>query len=111
MASPKPFVPPAVESDTKLKPVPVNPVPPEPPKAVPTTGSKVIGAKIELTYLGSDGKTYIAETVVDPKEFRISSYGLNIDEKYDKKKQDGDLVGFEDTGERILTFKLRYHVR
>jgi hypothetical protein len=118
MATPAPFVPPTpgegkiMKEEKIMKAIaPVKEAPAK--KEIPATSSKVIGAKIVLTYLGSDGNTYLAETDVDPKEFKISSYGLTIDEKHEKykDKESGDLLGFEDTGERVLTFKLRYHVR
>lgn len=88
------------------------PVMPKPKKSVPTTPNKVIGAKVTLQYMGEDGKVYEATTTIDPDEYKIQSYALSVDEKHRMRKdKDGDIEGFEDVGERILTFKLKFHTR
>ena len=112
MSNPKPFSPVAVaevaenqqqESGVAIK----------PPKKPSTTPNKVIGAKILLQYRGEDGVVYEAVTTIDPKDVKIQSYELKVEEKHDKKRDSKtkDILGFEDTGERVLVFKLRYHER
>jgi hypothetical protein len=66
-----------------------------------------------LQFLGEDGKILEAVHTVDPATCEIQSYNMNVECKHQKKKDpdSGDLVGFEDTGERIFFLKLRYHVR
>jgi hypothetical protein len=83
------------------------------PRKSAATPNKVLGAKIVLQYLGEDGKTYEAVHTVDPATCEVQSYSMNIECKHEKKKdpETGDLIGFEDTGERIFLLKLRYHVR
>ena len=120
MPAPAPFTPAPVPDEVKPAPVlpaqAVMPKPKPPKKEVPSTPNKVIGAKVLLQYKGEDGQMYEAVTTLDPDDIKVQSYSLAVEEKHEKKymkNEDGskDLVGFEDTGERILTFKLRYHVR
>lgn len=85
-------------------------------KTIPSTPNKVIGTKITLQYHGEDGNIYEATTTISSEDYKVSSYALIVDEKHEKKYEknpDGsrDLIGFEDIGERVLTFKLRYHTR
>ncbi len=84
-----------------------------PKKEIPATPNKVIGAKIVVQYRGEDGKIYESATTVDPEEYKVQSYALNVEEKHEKKRdpETKDIIGFEDTGERILKFTMRYHVR
>lgn len=99
---------------TSVPPQAVMPTPAKPPKKeIPSTPNKVIGAKVVLSYLGEDGQTYEAITTIDPADYKIQNYALNVEEKHEKKRdpETKDIIGFEDTGERILLFKLRYHVR
>jgi hypothetical protein len=112
---PMPFVPSIPQATQGPSVVPVMPQVAEKPakKAIPSTPNKVIGAKIILQYKGEDGAIYEAVTTIDKEEYKVQSYSLNIEEKHEKKRdpETKDLIGFEDTGERIATFKLRYHVR
>lgn len=123
-ASPLPFIPPApgfvAKEETATEATPMTPkvvMPPVPSKPakkdIPVTENKVIGAKILLTYKGADGQLYTAETVVEQSDYKIQTYALAVEEKHEKKRdpETKDIIGFEDTGERVLTFKLRYHVR
>jgi hypothetical protein len=121
MTAPAPFspapIPVEIGGQTSVA-VPSQAVMPKPKltatkKEVPSTANKVIGAKIVLQYRGSDGKVYEADTIIDPSEHKVQSYALTVEEKHEKKRdpETKDLIGFEDTGERLLTFKLRYHVR
>jgi hypothetical protein len=68
---------------------------------------------VVLTYVGEDGATYEAVTTVDSDQYKVQSYALNVEEKHEKKRdpETKDIINFEDTGERILLFKMRYHVR
>lgn len=89
-----------------------TPVMPKPKKSVPTTPNKVIGAKVTLQYMGEDGQVYEATTTIDPDEYKIQSYALAVKETHEKRRdKDGDIEGFEDTGERVLKFELRFHAR
>jgi hypothetical protein len=99
---------------TSVPPQAVMPVPQKPvKKEIPSTPNKVIGAKVVLTYVGEDGATYEAVTTVDSDQYKVQSYALNVEEKHEKKRdpETKDIINFEDTGERILLFKMRYHVR
>jgi hypothetical protein len=109
---PAPFQP-AVVPGGNTPPQAVMPKPPPAKKEIPLTDNKVIGAKIVVQFRGADGKVYESETVVSPEEYKVQKYALDIEEKHEKKRdpETKDLIGFEDTGERVLTFKLRYHVR
>lgn len=110
--APVPFSPAAVPG-TSTPPQAVMPKPAIQKKVIPTTQSKVVGAKILLTYVGEDGKTYEAVTEITQDEFKVQSYSMTVEEKHEKKRdpETKDILGFEDTGERVLNFKLRYHVR
>jgi hypothetical protein len=115
-AAAAPFTPAPVPGGEGTPPQAVLPKPVIPKKEVPATPNKVVGAKILLQYKGEDGKMYEAVTTIDPEEVKVQAYSLAVEEKHEKKyikQEDGtkDLAGFEDTGERVLTFKLRYHVR
>jgi hypothetical protein len=111
-----PFAPAPIPGGNGTPPQAVMPKTVVPKKEVPATPNKVVGAKIFLQYKGEDGKMYDAVTTIDPDEVKVQAYSLSVEEKHEKKyakNDDGtkDLVNFEDTGERILIFKLRYHVR
>lgn len=114
-AAPAPFSPaPVPGTGTPPQAVMPIPTPPKPAKKeIPSTPNKVIGAKVVVTFKGEDGNIYESSTTVDPDDYKVQSYSLNVEEKHEKKRDSKtkDLLGFEDTGERILTFKLRYHVR
>jgi hypothetical protein len=106
MNQPKPFSP--------IMPVPnEEPVVAKAARKAPSTPNKIVGAKVLLQYMGEDGKVYEATTTVDPTSNEVQSYSLNVESKYEKKRdpETKDLIGFEDTGERILSFKVRYHAR
>jgi hypothetical protein len=105
MSQPKPFSP--------VMPVPNEAVEVKAPRKAPATPNKIVGAKVFLQFLGEDGKILEAVHSVDPSTCEIQSYNMNVECKHQKKKDpdSGDLVGFEDTGERIFSLKLRYHVR
>jgi hypothetical protein len=107
--APAPFIPAVVGTPSQA----VMPTAPTPKKEIPSTQNKVVGAKIVLSYLGEDGKIYEAGTTIAMDDFKVQSYSLNVEEKHEKKRdpETKDIIGFEDTGERVLTFKLRYHVR
>ena len=106
---PAPFSPTVVPDSS----TPPQAVMPKPKKASPITENKVLGAKVTIQFLGEDGKTYEAITTISPEDYKVQSHALSVEEKHEKKRdpETKDLIGFEDTGERILTFKLRYHVR
>ena len=110
--APIPFQPAPVPG-SETPPQAVMPKPVHVKKEIPATPNKVIGAKVSLQYRGEDGQIYEAITTVSPDDFKIQNYALNVEEKHEKKRdpETKDIIGFEDTGERILTFKLRYHVR
>lgn len=110
--APAPFQPAPVPG-SETPPQAVMPKAVKPKKAIPDTQNKVIGAKVILTYRGEDGQIYEAASTISPDEFKVQGYSLTVDEKHEKKRdpEDKSILGFEDTGERILTFKLRYHVR
>lgn len=110
--APAPFQPAPVPG-SNVPPQAVMPSPKAPKKDIPSTPNKVIGAKIVLTYRGEDGQLYEAVSTISQDEYKVQSYSLNVDEKHEKKRdpETKDIMGFEDTGERILTFKMRYHVR
>lgn len=112
MAAAAPFTP-AVVPTTDTPPQAVMPKTAAPKKEIPSTDNKVIGAKITIQFLGADKKVYEAETVISQDEFKVQAHSLSVEEKHEKKRdpETKDLLGFEDTGERVLTFKLRYHVR
>ncbi len=116
MASPQPvpFTPIPV-APPATPPQAVMPVeePKPPKKEIPSTPNKVIGATVSLQYKGEDGNTYNAVTTISPDDVKVQSYSLSVEEKHEKKRdpETKDIIGFEDTGERILIFKLRYHVR
>jgi hypothetical protein len=107
--APAPFIPSVASTPAQA----VMPAAPPPKKEIPSTQNKVVGAKIVLSYLGEDGKIYEAGTTISMDDFKVQSYNLNVEEKHEKKRdpETKDIIGFEDTGERVLTFKLRYHVR
>lgn len=113
MAAPAqaPFQPAPVPGSATA-PTPVMPKP-HVKKDIPATQNKVIGAKVILTYRGEDGQLYEATTTISSDDFKIQKYALDIEEKHEKKRnpETKDIEGFEDTGERILKFVLRYHVR
>jgi hypothetical protein len=110
--APAPFQPAPVPGSS-TPPQAVMPKAPPPKKDIPATPNKVIGAKVVLTYRGEDGQLYEATTTISQNDFKVQSYGLNVEEKHEKKRdpETKDILGFEDTGERVLTFKMRYHVR
>lgn len=114
--APAPFTP-AVVPDVGTPPQAVMPKPATPQKKeIPSTPNKVIGARVSIQYRGEDGKVYEATTTISADEYKVQSHSLAVEEKHEKKyvkNSDGtkDILGFEDTGERILTFKMRYHVR
>ena len=110
--APAPFQPAPVPG-SETPPQAVMPKPAHPKKDIPSTPNKVIGAKVVLTYRGEDGQLYEAVTTISPDDYKIQKYALDIEEKHDKKRdpETKDVLGFEDTGERVLVFKLRYHVR
>jgi hypothetical protein len=110
-AMPAPFVPSAVPSTPPQAVMPAPAIPPK--KEIPATQNKVVGAKITLSYLGEDGKTYEAVTSVNMDEFKVQSYALNVIEEHEKKRdpETKGIIGFEDTGKRTLSFKMIYHVR
>jgi hypothetical protein len=110
--APAPFTP-AVVPGSDSPPQAVQPKPVLQKKEIPSTDNKVIGAKIIIQFLGADKKVYEAETVISQDEFKVQAHALSVEEKHEKKRdpETKDLIGFEDTGERVLTFKLRYHVR
>lgn len=114
-SQPTPFAPIPISQGQAPSVAPVMPTPaapPKPKKEIPSTANKVVGAKIVLQFKGQDGNLYDATTDLSQDEFKFESYMLNIDEKHvNKKDEQGDLIGREDTGERTLTLKLRYHVR
>lgn len=108
-AVPAPFSPAVVPgTDT-----PPQAVMPKPKKEIPPTSNKVIGAKVMIQFRGEDGQIHEAVTTISQEEFKVQSHSLAVEEKHEKKRdpETKDIIGFEDTGERILTFKLRYHVR
>jgi hypothetical protein len=128
--APMPFVPgqgnpplsfpattPTTPAQLGVMPTPVMPAAQQPEKPakkeIPSTPNKVIGAKIIVQYKGENGEVYEASTVIDREEYKIQNYSLAVEEKHEKKRdpETRDLIGFEDTGERILTLKVRYHVR
>ena len=111
-----PVLPAAVDQMTNVPPQAVMPVPTQlKPKKIeiPSTQNKVIGAKIILQFRGEDGQIYDSVTTVSTDEYKVQSYSLQVEEKHEKKRdpETKDLTGFEDTGERILKFSMRYHVR
>lgn len=110
--APTPFQPAPIPGSS-TPPQAVMPTAPKPKKEIPSTPNKVIGAKVLLTYRGEDGQVYEAVTTISPDDYKIQSYALNVEEKHEKKRdpETKDIIGFEDTGERVLTFKMRYHVR
>jgi len=117
--APVPFTPPTEVSNGTGAPAPIGTQPPmavmpkaKPKKEIPSTPNKVIGVKVILQYLGEDGQPYEAVTTISPDDYKIQRYFLDVDEKHRvKKDDDGDIEGFEDTGERVLKFQLRYHTR
>ena len=109
-AQPAPFVPTVAGMPAQA----VMPAPAvKPKKEIPATQNKVVGAKIVLSYLGEDGKLYEAATTVAMDDFKVQSYALNVVEEHEKKRdpETKDIIGFEDTGKRTLSFKMIYHVR
>lgn len=110
--APLPFSPAPVPG-TDTPPQAVMPEPKKVKREVPSTPNKVIGAKVILYYQGPDGKVYEASTIVDYNEYKVQKYSLDVDEKHEKKRDPDDrsIVGFEDTGERILKFTMRYHLK
>lgn len=108
---PAPFTPSAVPATPAQAVMPVPAIPPK--KEIPATQNKVVGAKIVLSYRGEDGNMYEAVTAIDMDQFKIQNYSLSVEEKHEKKRdpETKGILGFEDTGERVLNFKLRYHVR
>lgn len=111
--APVPFNPAPVPG-TETPPVAVMPQPSKTKKReIPSYSNEVLGAKITVSFRGEDGKIYEAVHTVSGEEYVIQSQSLTTEKKYEKDKdpETGKTIGFEDTGERILTFKLRYHVK
>lgn len=115
MSQTKPFSPvmPFSPQANDVAPPPAGATMSSTPRKAPATPNKIVGAKVVLQFLGEDGKVLDAVHTVDPATCEIQSYNMNVECKHQKKKDpdSGDLVGFEDTGERIFSLKLRYHVR
>lgn len=125
--APSTTAPVVVHEDSKVTPSATTPKPVAPtlqqPKGQAVTdnkpmprknrkpGNQIIGAKLLVQYKAEDGTIHEAVTTIDPESHVVQGYTLDIQEKHAKTKdpETGAHLGFEDTGERTLIFKLKYH--
>lgn len=68
------------------------------------------GVRVIMTYRGADGSLTHGEIVVNPNDNIIDSSTIQQEQKIGKAKdEEGNLIGFEPTGEYTLLLKLKYH--
>lgn len=86
----------------------VNSAPVKPPKL--PEGLPVGDVAVIIGYLNKDGKREEIMHVIDGGEVQIASCSHTVEEKYQKAKDsEGNLLGFEPTGECVLTLKVKFY--
>lgn len=109
MSQPLPFQPSATTTTT-TQPVQVVPTAQTlimDPKVKP---AQLAGVRVIMTYRQADGSLTHGEIVVNPNDNIIDSNTITQEQKIAKAKdEEGNLIGFEPTGEYTLLLKLKYH--
>jgi hypothetical protein len=92
------------------QPIPVPAIAAVPEKPLRKTQSnKITDVKITLGFNSPSGR-HEAQYVIPAEDFIIDSYAVADEEKVMKAKGDsGEFIGFEPTGEHVLTLKIKYH--
>jgi hypothetical protein len=118
--APAPFQPMTVtpaeipQSSGQIEGVPLQAVKPrvkKQKKTIPSEANEVIGAKITVLYRDERGEVREAAVTVSDKDFIIQHHTLEQKKMFKKVNEENGDTSFEDTGERTLTFKLRFHVK
>lgn len=69
---------------------------------------EISGVMVDLTFRGRDGES-VVQHVINGREVKIVGYHMTISKKTQKSKnEEGNLIGFEPTGEEELVLKVKY---
>jgi len=112
-ATPAPFQPGSVQdaNGATTTPLPVVPKVKKERKSIPSQSNEVLGAKVTILFKDETGQEHEASVAVSEKDFIVQHHSLEQKKMFRKINEEDGSCSFEDTGERTLTFKLRYHVK
>ncbi len=91
-------------------PAEVSPIKKQEPRK--SCSNEITDVRIVIGYKAPDGTRHEAIQMIDPNEYIIDGYTLTIDKKTQKcKDEEGNFLGFEPTGEQLLSFKAKFRTR